>query len=201
MPGERDAADAWLLALPRPTQRERMPARTLLLVVGVAAVLVAAIGVRVYAGLGPHLARTGGVSVGIPLARGEEGHTFVGLAGEGGTVTLLSARPVGADPTMRADLRVVRLNGASPIGSSSGPLGAPYQLSAVHGATAHPPANPADRLWLDLRVVATTPGPHLLRGVDVTYRSGFLRTRTVRVDYKVCVSVAPQWRGAINDCA
>jgi hypothetical protein len=150
-------------------------------------VVVLGVGTGLYLlGGGRLAAQTGRTS--LSGARGDELHTFLRLGTGGDTVELVSAHAVGLDPELEAEVRLVRLVGGSPIGSSVGPLGDGYEIVKLAGSRirSSPPGDVP--YWLDLRLVTSGLGEHCLHGVDVTYRAGFLRTRTARLATEVCVS-------------
>jgi hypothetical protein len=158
-----------------------LAATSIVLIVGAAAIAFA------YLGGGPRLSPYRGTSGG-PVSVGEQSHHFVLLGTSDETVELVSARAVGADPSLEVHVYLVRLAGGPPIGSSRGPLGSGYHLLVIDGARIRSSPPDVAPYWLDLFVIATEPGEHCVEGIDVTYRAGFLRTRATRLASRVCLS-------------
>ncbi|MGV3760520.1 MAG: hypothetical protein ACO1PW_13420 [Actinomycetota bacterium] len=164
--------------------------RALVLVPLVIAALVASV---VYLQGGARLTGSGG-SIGGPVDIGAEFHTTVFLDTDGGTIELVSARPIGATPDLRVELTLVRpTDGAVGVGSNRGPLDDRFRPVELRGHRLRT-SDPDDLNHLiDVRLVATSEGIHQLAGIEVTYRSGFLRERTAVLPVPVCLSATDDW--------
>ena len=79
-----------------------------------------------------------------------------------------------------------------------GPLPSGYEIVPLNGRTVRGASVGDSEYLLDLRVVATIGGEHQLRSVDVTYRAGFLRNRTVRLSVPGCVTASSDWTSQKN---
>ncbi|MGQ0830339.1 MAG: hypothetical protein ACT4OV_01540 [Microthrixaceae bacterium] len=172
--------------------------RVVLLVV---AVCVAALAAAVlYVRGGDRLSGSGG-GVSGPVTIGEEFHTMASLDTGGGTVELVSVTTIGTSPGLRAEVSLVELGDAPPLGSARGPLNDRYRVVDLAGHRLHT-SRPDDlRYWLDIRLIATTEGIHQIRAVAVTYRAGFLRERTAVLPVPVCLSASEDWKAAPEaDC-
>jgi len=166
--------------------------RTALVVVPLLAALLA--GAALYLSGGDRLTGAGG-GVSAPVDIGAEFHTTVFLDTDGGTVELVSARPVGATPDLEVELTLVELtSGASGIGAARGPLDDErYRQLPLEGHRLRSSSNGDPRLLVDVRLVPGSLGIHQLRAIEVTYRAGFLRERTEVLDVPVCLTAWTDW--------
>lgn len=176
-----------VVADPQPAAMRRRVAA----VVGLLAVLL---GAGLYFAGGSRVSGGGG-SVSMPVTIGEEAHTMAYIDTGGGNVELLAARPAGVTGGMEVKVSLVDRGDAPSIGSSRGPLDNRYRLSDVAGHRVRS-SRPDHLVDLDVRLVATRAGTHQLKGITVTYRAGFGRQRTARLQVPVCVSASVDWRTA-----
>lgn len=139
---------------------------------------------------GDRLTGAGG-TVSLAVAQGEEFHAFASLDSGGGSVELVSVRPVGVSDGLEVDVRLVLLGDGSFLGAWRGPLESAYEFPELRGTVITQGRDLAGYA-LDLRAVASRTGTYRVEAVDVTYRAGFLRTRTARIPARslVCVTEA-----------
>lgn len=169
--------------------------RVLLVLVPMAAVVLAALALYLRGGDRPTGAG-GGVSA--PVDVGAEFHTTVFLDTDGGTVEFVSARPVGATPALQVELTLVeRRSGANGIGAARGPLDDErYRQVPLEGHHLRTSSPDEPHHEIAGHLVPGSRGVHQLRGIEVTYRAGFLRERTALLDVPVCLSAWTDWTAA-----
>lgn len=154
--------------------------------------------VRYFSG-GPRLGPSG-ARVSAPVTVGEEFHAGVPLPTRGGDVELIEVRPVGVTGAVVVDVRLATRSQSATtlLGTVRGPLTerdgvVVLPTSAAKGLTITMDGR-EPVYTLDVRMIGTEPGTSGLTGVDVTYRAGFLRQRTARLNVAICLHASSDWR-------
>jgi|GEM_PF-6780234 len=151
------------------------------------------VGTALYLSGGDRVTGAGG-GVSAPVDLGAAFHTTVLLDTDGGTVELVSARPVGATPGLEVELTLVEARGSAGVGAARGPLDDErFRQLPLEGHRLRTGQADEVRHLIDVRLVPGARGIHQLRAIEVTYRAGFLRERTAVLDVPVCLSAWTDW--------